>query len=253
MAVEQAGTNMQQIEKAVEDTNKTAGEALNKCNNMSDLLQSNLTDMAEVAQGLSEAVATTENYVQLIDELQEMAKKTNKIINAITNLALQTNMLSVTGAVEAARAGEFGKGFAVVSTDIQNLATEASENSDQTADMVDAIVLQLDNVRAILQKNIVEVSNIANQAKASTNDLQHANEQTRELVKNSNDIVNGASEVGTAVIQIKQSLEQIAAAAEQATTATGQAAAAAREQSDGTQQLASTIEEIASIADELQS
>lgn len=40
-------------------------------------------------------------------------------------------MLAVNGAVEAARAGEYGKGFAVVSTDIQNLANDAAENAEQ--------------------------------------------------------------------------------------------------------------------------
>ena len=48
-------------------------------------------------------------------------------------------MLAVNGSVEAARAGEFGKGFAVVSTDIRNLARDCAENADRIKDTVKAI------------------------------------------------------------------------------------------------------------------
>ena len=54
---------------------------------------------------------------------------------------------AVNGAVEAARAGEYGKGFAVVSSDIQNLATEAAENAESIKDLVKAIQDQIGVVR----------------------------------------------------------------------------------------------------------
>jgi len=252
-AVEEATANMARIEKAADDTNKRAKEALDKGEDMARLLKENLTEVEVVADGLDGAVKTTEKYLTAIDELEELAKRTTKIVDIIAKLALQTNMLSVTGAVEAARAGEFGRGFAVVSTDIKNLAADADENSDQTGDMVDAISIQLENVRSVLQKNIVEVSQIAVRARATTNELRASNDITDELIAGGNNIVKGVEEVTTAVAQIKKALEQVAAMSEQATTATSQATKAARQQAGIAAKLAESIEEIASIADELQS
>jgi hypothetical protein len=57
-------------------------------------------------------------------------------VDAITTVSIQTNMLAVKGSVEAARAGEFGKGFAVVSTDIRNLARDSAENAERIKDTV---------------------------------------------------------------------------------------------------------------------
>ena len=59
-------------------------------------------------------------------------------------------MLAVNGSVEAARAGEFGKGFAVVSTDIRNLARDSAENADRIKDTVKAIQDQIVGVRSDL-------------------------------------------------------------------------------------------------------
>ena len=74
-----------------------------------------------------------------ITSLEQVSRRIDKIVDAITTVSIQTNMLAVNGSVEAARAGEFGKGFAVVSTDIRNLARESAENAERIKDTVKSI------------------------------------------------------------------------------------------------------------------
>jgi len=251
-AVEEGSTNMQQINETTEKTSTCANVTVERTQAMERLLEENKNNVAEVAQGLAEAVATTEKYLGDIDNLNQMCKRTTKIVDSIASLAIQTNMLAVSGAVEAARAGEFGKGFAVVSTDIQNLATEAGENAEQTKDLVDAIAEQLTTVRSVLEKNVADISAVVSQARGTLSRFEEMHRQALSLTEIGKDILEGTDEVKTAVNQIKLGLEQISAAAEQATTATAQGASAAQQQAQGAEQLATAIEEIASIADELQ-
>jgi methyl-accepting chemotaxis protein len=74
-----------------------------------------------------------------MDEVQKALKSVSKILRTIENTIIQTTMLAVSGNIEAARAGEFGKGFAVVSSDIRNLAQEAGSNLEKINDILDTL------------------------------------------------------------------------------------------------------------------
>jgi methyl-accepting chemotaxis protein len=78
-----------------------------------------------------------------IKELELVSRKIDKIVDAITQVSIQTNMLAVNGSIEAARAGEYGKGFVVVATDIRNLAHDSAENADRIKDLVKSIQDQI--------------------------------------------------------------------------------------------------------------
>jgi methyl-accepting chemotaxis protein len=190
--------------------------------------------------------ATEEGRLNLreIQELEGVSGRINKIVDAIANVAIQTSMLAVTGAVEAARAGEYGKGFAVVSTDIQNLANDAAENAEQIKDQVKAIQEQL----GIVRKDLAEI------AEASLQEATRAKKSTELLVAidRNEEVVTASTEIATAAAQAKKGIDQIAAAAQQADKAATQAAAASRQQSQGAKELQVAIEEIAQIANELQ-
>ena len=71
-----------------------------------------------------------------IKSLEERTRLIDKIVDAIVNVTIQTNLLAVNGSIEAARAGEYGRGFAVVAADVRNLAGESSENADKIKDLV---------------------------------------------------------------------------------------------------------------------
>ncbi len=71
--------------------------------------------------------------------VEKNTKTIEKILRKIENTVIQTNSLAVSGSIEAARAGEYGKGFAVVSGDIRNLAQDAGNNLEKIADIIDNI------------------------------------------------------------------------------------------------------------------
>ena len=56
-------------------------------------------------------------------------------------------MLAISGSIEAARAGDFGKGFAVVSSDIRNLAKDSSSNTEKINDIVESMNSEIDTVK----------------------------------------------------------------------------------------------------------
>ena len=75
----------------------------------------------------------------VVGQLGSSAEEMNDIIQTITNIADQTNLLSLNASIEAARAGESGRGFAVVASEIGNLAENSSSSAQKIADIISEV------------------------------------------------------------------------------------------------------------------
>ena len=252
-AVEEAVAGITQVEKGVELAETQASKALELGVNINLLLGENKKSIDGLIDGINMALTSGRKNLDGIIEMEKMVGAIDKVIDTIATVAIKTSMLAVNGAVEAARASEFGKGFAVVSSDIQNLADEASVNVDQIKDLVKAIQHQASCVRIDLTDVSENAFKEVEKAKQTSSELVSIEKNMAEVLVGNQQIQQASSEIATAVTQAKKGMEQIAAAAEQASSNSLEASTAARQQSQGTEELAAAIEEIASIADELQS
>ena len=221
-----------------------------------DIITQRIVESGSVVEqlvlGVSRSLDETNKSRHQINALEQVSRKIDKIVDAISTVAIQTNMLAVNGSIEAARAGEFGKGFMVVSTDIRNLARDSSDNAERIKDLVksiqDQIVIVGRDLDTISETGASEVE----KNKLITINLQMVQADMAIVVAGNQDILNGSEEIVKTLAEAKKGAEQIATAAERAAIASGQAQQAAKEQSKGSEELAAAIEEIASLADELQ-
>lgn len=212
----------------------------------------NKTGVDELITNVNKAGADNMKGVENIRLLDEKTRKIEKIVEAIINVTIQTNMLAVSGSIEAARAGEHGRGFSVVAGDIRNLANESAENADKIKDMVRALGYQITKCAQDTELAARTALSEAERAKASTTNLVKVEGDMTIVEKAMVDALNGATEALAAIEQAKKGIEQIGAASEEASKAVGEAASAGEEQAKGLQELSQAIEEISSLADEMQ-
>ena len=252
-ATQESSAAAAQIEKGAQVGQERAVAAVEKGSSVQKAIEENKKSVDDMVNGLTSALSAGRKSQEQMAELDLVARKIDKIVDAIVNVSIQTNMLAVNGSVEAARAGEFGKGFAVVSTDIRNLAGESAENADRIKDLVkgvqDQVVTVRGDLREIVDAEIAEVE----KAKALTTGLLTVAKDTELIVAGNKDIDKASGEILTALNEARKAIEQISAAAQQANRASQEATSAATQQGDGAKELARAIEEIASLADELQS
>lgn len=252
-AAQQSSAAMNQIETSATTARKNADIALDRTAVMSEAMRESHASMAAMASSVSLSISKTGESLQIMRQLELANRRISKLIDSIGMTAIQTTMLAVSGAVEAARAGDSGRGFAVVSNDIRNLAREASTNVDRIRDTVDGVSEQMMSVRRDLEQVLAVAEAEVERSKAVMVPLETMTEDVNFLMLASREIQQGADLIMAAATQAAAGVRQIATAAEETSLATRQSAVAAGEQAQGVENLAAAVEEIASLVQELKS
>lgn len=228
-------------------------ESTTRVTELQTIVLANKTGVDELIRGISSASEASIESARNIKILEDTTRKIDKIVDAIVNVTIQTNMLAVNGSIEAARAGEYGRGFSVVAGDIRTLANESADNADKIKDLVRNIQNQIQRVTLDIENSARVAVQEVEKAKKSTESLNLIENNMVEVMAGVDEIGRGAQESLVALEQASKGVEQISAAAQEAEKGAGEAAKAAEEQAKGMRELAEAVEEISGLADELQS
>ncbi len=157
-----------------------------------------------------------------INKLDEESDKIGEVINIITQIAFQTNILSLNAAVEAATAGEAGKGFAVVAGEVRSLASrsdEAAKEITQAVELIQSLVKSsLESITKI-DKTIEEITSMSTYISDSIEKQESVSNDVSQITsKTSNDIAeisNTMGEVSQSSQKSKQESEETVAASKE--------------------------------------
>lgn len=130
--------NITNISMAAQETAEAAEEGAHKINLV-------VNQMQRIGGNVSQ---TREQF----HELEKMSSEIEKVVQMISDIASQTNLLSLNASIEAARAGEQGKGFAVVATEVGALAIQSSELADDISKMIKQIQRSIKSCVALMEE-----------------------------------------------------------------------------------------------------
>lgn len=116
------------------------------------------TDILDVVNQMNTIESAVKDTSSVIMALEEQLGKIGSIVNTISEIANQTNLLSLNASIEAARAGEAGRGFAVVASEISNLADESNDATAQIAEMITSIQESSKEAVSAMEKGLESVA-----------------------------------------------------------------------------------------------
>ena len=200
-AAEQVSRNVQTVAAGAEEMGASIREIATNAN--------------EAARVAGQAVDFSTATAAAIGELGESSKEIGSVVKVITSIAEQTNLLALNATIEAARAGEAGKGFAVVASEVKDLAAESGRAAEDIARRITQVQAQTTSAVAA----IGEISAII----ASINDYQLTiASAVEEQTATTNEMSRSVTEAATGAGEIAANITGVASAAAESTITVGQ-------------------------------
>lgn len=272
--MDQVGTTVQEIADGASNQASDTQRATENVIDMGSMIEESNTEMEKLrdhARGMRSASQEAAEILQELDGINRQAieaigviyKQTNttnesalKIQQAtalITDIAEETNLLSLNASIEAARAGEQGRGFAVVAGQIQKLAEQSNDSAKQIADIIDSLladsrkaVQTMDDVKLVMDKQSEDVSKTTDKFGEVTEGISRTIDSIREIAA----LTKRLDEARTKVVDIVQNLTAIA---QENAASTEETSASVTEVGQTMLEVSESINRLKEIADDLDS
>ncbi len=164
----------------------------------------------------SRATHETQRTSELVHGLSSAAEKIGNIVQLIQAIASQTNLLALNATIEAARAGDAGKGFAIVASEVKNLASQTAQATEQIASQIATIQNATgETVTAISQfdATVREIAEISNAIAAA---VEQQGAATGEIARNVEEAASGTTAVSREIVDVRAVAGETDAGAEAA-------------------------------------
>ena len=234
--VEDMAKSVQVIREEGENVISTINEVNEGAVRARDLIKEAMSELGATQSKMEEVSKAVkyvaENELELskgIERLQERSSEISSIVKMISDIAEQTNVLSLNAAIEAARAGENGRGFAVVADEVRKLAQKIQQSLDHIQEIIETINGSVVEIANQMRKNsdaIMELSRFADEIgerfKAMAESMRTADSSYESILQGFQENKNAVEEIIKQIKEIDQlasanakSVEEIAAATEQ--------------------------------------
>ncbi len=209
-AAEQASANVQTVASASEEL----------ANSIREIAQQ-VSRSNEVAE---RAVSEASQTQATVEGLAAASQKIGEVVALITDIAEQTNLLALNATIEAARAGDAGKGFAVVASEVKNLANQTARATDDIRNQIGSVqtatasaVSAITGIGGIIQEIkmiITSISSAVEEQGAATQEIARNVEEaaagTKEVTENIARVNASSNETGHSAGQVLEAAKELA-------------------------------------------
>lgn len=215
----------QGIVRVAEDTSQIAQSAtmINTMTSQGNKAVANTVNQMELIEQRSE------HFSQIINELNANSNEIGSIMQMITDIAEQTNLLALNAAIEAARAGEAGKGFAVVADEIRKLADQTTNSATKVHNLIFDIQTKTETAVQSMAANNTEVregtslihqvgdtfATIQTSVNTLTNQIDDLLALSEEMSANSEQVSASVQEISSTAIRSAEASNEVATVTEQ--------------------------------------
>ncbi|HEY9078995.1 methyl-accepting chemotaxis protein [Magnetovibrio sp.] len=205
----QASSNVQTVASAAEELSSSISEIARQ--------------VTQSTKAAANAVSEVDHANEKVNGLASAARKIGEVVALITDIADQTNLLALNATIEAARAGDAGKGFAVVASEVKNLANQTSKATEEITAQISGIQAATDEaVHAIstIGGTITNINEITSAIAAAVEEqgaatqeiarnVELAADRTTTVTHDITDVNASVNETGQAASQVQQAVHAL--------------------------------------------
>lgn len=246
--VARAARHIDSIDQTVRDAYEHAQEVRRQSAETGKLADAGVERAIEVEESMQLTRASAHETAAIVRELGDRTADINMIVQSISDIAAQTNMLALNASIEAARAGEQGRGFANVADEVRVLAEDAQAAVARIGQVVSEIGLQTAGAIEAMESGIARTDESAETVGESRQTFIDISSSIHAL----GDQSGGISELTRAVVdaaeRARQHVGEVATVAEQSSTSTEQVSASTQQTSAASEEVSASAQKVAETA-----
>ena len=235
--IRSAGEAVGLITKSIQEVDASAVQSLQVARRTLEVTEEGAQAVQNTIVGMDEIREQIQETSKRIKRLGESSQEIGEIVDLISDITEQTNVLALNAAIQAASAGEAGRGFSVVAAEVQRLAERSAEATKQISTLVRTIQGDTQDAVAAMERStngVVEGANLSNVAGQSLREIEQVSRELAALI--------GSISVST---QVQTDMaREVAVTMTDILRITGQT-------TEGTQRTAASVAEVAGLANGL--
>lgn len=201
-AINEMAVSIDQVSANASESSAVAERSVAIANKGAEVVQATINGMDNIREQIQETS-------KRIKRLGESSQEIGDIISLITDIADQTNILSLNAAIQASMAGDAGRGFAVVADEVQRLAERSTAATKQIEALVKTI--QNDTNEAVISmeqttSEVVRGARLAQDAGVALEEIENVSKSLAELIQN---ISNAARQQASSAGHISNTMNVI--------------------------------------------
>ena len=204
-----------------------AVDAIQVMDHMIDQMQQKIFDMTKLSDEMTEAgenasvimaelESRNEDTTNAIYKVAEQIEKTNTLVQRIqestqliTQIASQTNLLSLNASIEAARAGEAGRGFSVVATEISGMAVQTKEATVQITELIQNVTSAINSVVEVVRDMIEGINHEKKSTQNTADSFWYIRKNTDAIRDNIKQLAKDVEELNRSNTEIASSVQYL--------------------------------------------
>lgn len=215
MQTDSVATALVEMEATSLDVKQRTAEANEQSQQTDSLSKEGIAQAQETQQSIFQLSHHIQQAAEVIHNLDQRIQSVTTVLDVITAIAEQTNLLALNAAIEAARAGEQGRGFAVVADEVRSLANRTHESTNEIKDTITALQSEAQNAVDAMTRSTKEAEVRAESVRVVAEKLTTIAQQVDQMTQLNSLIAQAADQQNETAGEIQRNTTHIRDVAEQ--------------------------------------
>ncbi len=210
--IEDTSAQVLQMAQSINEVSANAAESARVAQQSLDAAEKGTTAVRNSITGMNEIREQIQDTSKRIKRLGESSQEISEIVDLISDITEQTNILALNAAIQAASAGDAGRGFTVVAEEVQRLAERSGEATKQISAIVKTIQTDTQDAVSAMEKStqgVVEGAKLSDAAGQALNEIGQVSRNLAELIETISRATQNQAQAAGVVANNMQEIQNI--------------------------------------------